>query len=145
MNEALVYVFDARQETAWLWQGAVAKAEKSTLLNIIAGFEPLSGGGELSGGELWLDGENTSSGKDPQWSRFRHQKIGVNISWTVTTLTPLNVKQNIAFPSPFKSTKMGHWWMVFFHAGKMEALGISELTRYGSMRSLAANRRPALA
>lgn len=31
---------------------------KSTLLNLIAGFEP------LSGGELWLDGDNTSVWKD---------------------------------------------------------------------------------
>ncbi|NTU37151.1 ATP-binding cassette domain-containing protein, partial [Vibrio diabolicus] len=36
---------------------------KSTLLNIIAGFEP------LSGGELWLDGDNAAAWKDPQWSR----------------------------------------------------------------------------
>ena len=61
---------------------------KSTLLNLIAGFEP------LSTGELWLDGENTSDWKDPQWSRFRHQKLGV-IFQQFNLLTPLNVKQNI--------------------------------------------------
>ena len=64
---------------------------KSTLLNIIAGFEP------LSGGELRLDGENSLDWKDPQWSRFRHQKLGV-IFQQFNLLTPLNVKQNIAFP-----------------------------------------------
>lgn len=64
---------------------------KSTLLNIIAGFEP------LSEGELWLDGDNTVAWKDPQWSRFRHQKLGV-IFQQFNLLTPLNVKKNIAFP-----------------------------------------------
>ncbi|UPR36108.1 ABC transporter ATP-binding protein [Vibrio cyclitrophicus] len=75
---------------------------KSTLLNIIAGFEP------LSGGELWLDGENTSNWKDPQWSRFRHQKLGV-IFQQFNLLTPLNVKQNIAFPLHLNQQKWSDW------------------------------------
>ncbi|MDH5929956.1 ABC transporter ATP-binding protein [Vibrio splendidus] len=88
---------------------------KSTLLNVIAGFEP------LSGGELWLDGENTSNWKDPQWSRFRHQKLGV-IFQQFNLLTPLNVKQNIAFPLHLNQQKWGDWCDYL-----VEALGISEL------------------
>jgi ABC-type lipoprotein export system ATPase subunit len=93
---------------------------KSTLLNIIAGFEPLSGG-ELSRGELWLDGENTSNWKDPQWSRFRHQKLGV-IFQQFNLLTPLNVKQNIAFPLHLNHQKWSDWCDYL-----VDALGISEL------------------
>ena len=93
---------------------------KSTLLNIIAGFEPLSGG-ELSRGELWLDGENTSNWKDPQWSRFRHQKLGV-IFQQFNLLTPLNVKQNIAFPLHLNQQKWSDWCDYL-----VDALGISEL------------------
>ncbi|ULN66824.1 ABC transporter ATP-binding protein [Vibrio gigantis] len=88
---------------------------KSTLLNLIAGFEP------LSGGELWLDGDNTSVWKDPQWSRFRHQKLGV-IFQQFNLLTPLNVKQNIAFPLHLNQQKWGDWCDYL-----VEALGISEL------------------
>ncbi|MEZ8579969.1 ABC transporter ATP-binding protein [Vibrio splendidus] len=88
---------------------------KSTLLNIIAGFEP------LSGGELWLDGENTSNWKDPQWSRFRHQKLGV-IFQQFNLLTPLNVKQNIAFPLHLNQQKWSDWCDYL-----VDALGISEL------------------
>lgn len=88
---------------------------KSTLLNLIAGFEP------LSGGELWLDGDNTSVWKDPQWSRFRHQKLGV-IFQQFNLLTPLNVKQNIAFPLHLDQQKWGDWCDYL-----VEALGISEL------------------
>ncbi|WP_261886910.1 ABC transporter ATP-binding protein [Vibrio pomeroyi] len=88
---------------------------KSTLLNLITGFEP------LSSGELWLDGENTSAWKDPQWSRFRHQKLGV-IFQQFNLLTPLNVKQNIAFPLHLNQQKWGDWCDYL-----VEALGISEL------------------
>ncbi|WP_435250323.1 ABC transporter ATP-binding protein [Vibrio sp. nBUS_14] len=88
---------------------------KSTLLNLIAGFEP------LSGGELWLDGENTSAWKDPQWSRFRYQKLGV-IFQQFNLLTPINVKQNIAFPLHLNQQKWGDWCDYL-----VEALGISEL------------------
>ncbi|MDL5027582.1 ABC transporter ATP-binding protein [Vibrio sp. TMPB1044] len=88
---------------------------KSTLLNLIAGFEP------LSGGELWLDGENTSAWKDIQWSRFRHQKLGV-IFQQFNLLTPLNVKQNIAFPLHLNQQKWSDWCDYL-----VDALGISEL------------------
>ncbi|UXA00632.1 ABC transporter ATP-binding protein [Vibrio splendidus] len=88
---------------------------KSTLLNLIAGFEP------LSEGKLWLDGENTLDWKDPQWSRFRHQKLGV-IFQQFNLLTPLNVKQNIAFPLHLNQQKWGDWCDYL-----VDALGISEL------------------
>ncbi|MFH4453322.1 ABC transporter ATP-binding protein [Vibrio alginolyticus] len=88
---------------------------KSTLLNIIAGFEP------LSGGELWLDGDNTVAWKDPQWSRFRHQKLGV-IFQQFNLLTPLNVKKNIAFPLNLNQKKWNNWCDYL-----VETLGISQL------------------
>ncbi|HHF3059820.1 TPA: ABC transporter ATP-binding protein [Vibrio diabolicus] len=88
---------------------------KSTLLNVIAGFEP------LSEGELWLDGDNTSAWKDPQWSRFRHQKLGV-IFQQFNLLTPLNVKKNIAFPLNLNQQKWNDWCDYL-----VETLGISQL------------------
>ncbi|MCS0025629.1 ABC transporter ATP-binding protein [Vibrio antiquarius] len=88
---------------------------KSTLLNIIAGFEP------LSEGELWLDGDNTAAWKDPQWSRFRHQKLGV-IFQQFNLLTPLNVKKNIAFPLNLNQQKWNDWCDYL-----VETLGISQL------------------
>ncbi|OPH54183.1 ABC transporter ATP-binding protein [Vibrio campbellii] len=88
---------------------------KSTLLNIIAGFEP------LSEGELWLDGDNTAAWKDPQWSRFRHQKLGV-IFQQFNLLTPLNVQQNIAFPLHLNQQKWDNWCDYL-----VETLGISQL------------------
>ncbi|MEI8629563.1 ABC transporter ATP-binding protein [Vibrio sp. M60_M70] len=88
---------------------------KSTLLNIIAGFEP------LSEGELWLDGDNTVAWKDPQWSRFRHQKLGV-IFQQFNLLTPLNVQQNIAFPLNLNQQKWNDWCDYL-----VETLGISQL------------------
>ncbi|MFH4800296.1 ABC transporter ATP-binding protein [Vibrio diabolicus] len=88
---------------------------KSTLLNIIAGFEP------LSGGELWLDGDNAAAWKDPQWSRFRHQKLGV-IFQQFNLLTPLNVKKNIAFPLNLNQQRWNDWCDYL-----VETLGISQL------------------
>ncbi|HHX8282645.1 TPA: ABC transporter ATP-binding protein [Vibrio diabolicus] len=88
---------------------------KSTLLNVIAGFEP------LSEGELWLDGDNTAAWKDPQWSQFRHQKLGV-IFQQFNLLTPLNVKKNIAFPLNLNQQKW-HDWCDYL----VETLGISQL------------------
>jgi len=88
---------------------------KSTLLNLIAGFEP------LSDGELWLDDDNTSVWKEPQWSRFRHQKLGV-IFQQFNLLTPLNVKQNITFPLHLNQQKWDDWCDYL-----VQALGISEL------------------
>ncbi len=88
---------------------------KSTLLNVIAGFEP------LSGGELWLDEENTATWKDAQWSRFRYQKLGV-IFQQFNLLTPLNVKQNIVFPLHLNQQKWNEWCDYL-----VETLGISPL------------------
>ncbi|MCR9626266.1 ABC transporter ATP-binding protein [Vibrio antiquarius] len=88
---------------------------KSTLLNIIAGFEP------LSEGELWLDGDNAAAWKDPQWSRFRHQKLGV-IFQQFNLLTPFNVKKNIAFPLNLNQQKWNDWCDYL-----VETLGISQL------------------
>ncbi|MCS0307124.1 ABC transporter ATP-binding protein [Vibrio diabolicus] len=88
---------------------------KSTLLNVIAGFEP------LSEGELWLDGDNTAAWKDPQWSQFRHQKLGV-IFQKFNLLTPLNVKKNIAFPLNLNQQKWNDWCDYL-----VETLGISQL------------------
>ncbi|WP_256936846.1 ABC transporter ATP-binding protein [Vibrio diabolicus] len=88
---------------------------KSTLLNVIAGFEP------LSEGELWLDGDNTAAWKDPQWSQFRHQKLGV-IFQQFNLLTPLNVKKNIAFPLNLNQQKWNDWCDYL-----VETLGISQL------------------
>ncbi|MCR9671852.1 ABC transporter ATP-binding protein [Vibrio diabolicus] len=88
---------------------------KSTLLNVIAGFEP------LSEGELWLDGDNTAAWKDPQWSRFRHQKLGV-IFQQFNLLTPLNVQQNIAFPRHLNQKKWNGWCDYL-----VETLGICQL------------------
>ncbi|MCS0316268.1 ABC transporter ATP-binding protein [Vibrio diabolicus] len=88
---------------------------KSTLLNVIAGFEP------LSEGELWLDGDNTAAWKDPQWSQFRHQKLGV-IFQQFNLLTPINVKKNIAFPLNLNQQKWNDWCDYL-----VETLGISQL------------------
>jgi len=88
---------------------------KSTLLNMIAGFEP------LTGGELWLNGDNTVAWKDSQWSRFRHQKLGV-IFQQFNLLTPLNVKQNIVFPLHLNQQKWNDWCDYL-----VETLGIGAL------------------
>lgn len=107
---------------------------KSTLLNVIAGFEP------LSGGELWLDGENTAAWKDPQWSRFRHQKLGV-VFQQFNLLTPLNVKQNIAFPLHLNQQSWNDWCDHL-----VDALGISTLlNRHVSSLSGGQQQRVAIA
>ncbi|WP_321462859.1 ABC transporter ATP-binding protein [uncultured Vibrio sp.] len=107
---------------------------KSTLLNIIAGFEP------LSAGELWLNGENTAAWKDPQWSRFRYQKLGV-VFQQFNLLTPLNVKQNIAFPLHMNQLKWNEWCDYL-----VESLGISELLdRHVSLLSGGQQQRVAIA
>lgn len=88
---------------------------KSTLLNVIAGFEP------LTSGELRLDGHGTATWKDSQWSQFRYQKLGV-IFQQFNLLTPLNVKQNIAFPLHLNQQKWNEWCDYL-----VEALGIGNL------------------
>lgn len=75
---------------------------KSTILNIIAGFEP------LTDGELWLNNENTESWNDQQWSHFRFQTLGI-IFQQFNLLTPLNVRQNIAFPLSLNRQPWDSW------------------------------------
>lgn len=107
---------------------------KSTLLNIIAGFEP------LSRGELYLDDDNTAKWKDSQWSQFRHQKLGV-IFQQFNLLTPLNVKQNIAFPLHLNHQKWNDWCDYL-----VETLAISQLlTRHVSALSGGQQQRVAIA
>ncbi|GEM79110.1 ABC transporter ATP-binding protein [Vibrio superstes] len=75
---------------------------KSTLLNVIAGFE------SLSSGVLAINGESVEQWKDPQWSLFRHRKLGV-VFQQFNLLTPLNVRQNISFPLSLNNQKWSEW------------------------------------
>jgi putative ABC transport system ATP-binding protein len=63
---------------------------KSTLLNLIAGFET------QDSGEIFLENKSTKNWQDSQWSHFRRQSLGV-VFQQFNLLTPLNVKDNIAF------------------------------------------------
>lgn len=63
---------------------------KSTLLNLIAGFET------QDSGEIFLENKSTKNWQDSQWSQFRRQSLGV-VFQQFNLLTPLNVKDNIAF------------------------------------------------
>ncbi|MDF5366808.1 ATP-binding cassette domain-containing protein, partial [Vibrio parahaemolyticus] len=64
---------------------------------------------------------NTAAWKDPQWSRFRHKKLGV-IFQQFNLLTPLNVQQNIAFPLHLNQQKWNDWCDYL-----VETLSISQL------------------
>ncbi|MFQ6370839.1 ABC transporter ATP-binding protein [Shewanella sp. YIC-542] len=75
---------------------------KSTLLNLIGGFE------YPDSGKLWLDGADCSLWRDPQWSRFRRQQLGV-VFQQFNLLTPLNVRDNIAFPLALLGQKWNDW------------------------------------
>jgi putative ABC transport system ATP-binding protein len=88
---------------------------KSTLMNIIAGFEP------LNSGELVLDGQDTSRWGDSDWSEFRIHKLGV-VFQQFNLLTPLNVRQNIAFPLSLAGKKWNAWCDYL-----VEKLGLSAL------------------
>ncbi|MBV7314101.1 ABC transporter ATP-binding protein [Shewanella sp. NIFS-20-20] len=64
---------------------------KSTILNLMAGFEfPDSG-------DILLAGRSTRQWRDRQWSDFRRRHLGV-VFQQFNLLTPLNVRDNIAFP-----------------------------------------------
>ncbi|GAL10308.1 AttE component of AttEFGH ABC transport system [Vibrio astriarenae] len=107
---------------------------KSTLLNIIAGFEP------LSSGELSLNGKDTGSWKEAQWSQFRYQQLGV-VFQQFNLLTPLNVKQNIAFSLNLNRQKWNDWCDYL-----TEILGISHLlNRHVSALSGGQQQRVAIA
>lgn len=75
---------------------------KSTLLNLIAGFEP------LSSGQIILRSEDTQQWQDKQWSRFRHQQLGV-VFQQFNLLTPIDVKHNIVFPLSLNGHKWNDW------------------------------------
>ncbi len=75
---------------------------KSTLMNIIAGFEP------LNSGDLILDGQETSQWRDSDWSEFRIHTLGV-VFQQFNLLTPLNVRQNIAFPLSLAQKQWNGW------------------------------------
>ncbi len=75
---------------------------KSTLLNLIAGFE------RPNTGSLNLLSENTHSWNDRHWSQFRQQSLGV-VFQQFNLLTPLNVKDNIAFPLRLNGLDWDMW------------------------------------
>ncbi|ABV38557.1 ABC transporter-related protein [Shewanella sediminis HAW-EB3] len=75
---------------------------KSTLLNLIAGFE------YPNSGELILLDDNTAAWKDHRWSQFRHQQLGV-VFQQFNLLTPLNVRDNIAFPLRMNRKPWSPW------------------------------------
>ncbi|WP_394389127.1 ABC transporter ATP-binding protein [Shewanella woodyi] len=97
---------------------------KSTLLNLIAGFErddahsavtssaSLTGhhsrSSDTSSGTLTLLGQDTTHWKDRDWSQFRQTSLGV-VFQQFNLLTPLNVKDNIAFPLRLNGQDWNPW------------------------------------
>ncbi|MCL1139991.1 ABC transporter ATP-binding protein [Shewanella pneumatophori] len=75
---------------------------KSTLLNIIGGFE------FIKQGQLLLNGSDTSNWQDKQWSQFRRQHLGV-VFQQFNLLTPLNVRDNIAFSLRLNQQNWSPW------------------------------------
>lgn len=75
---------------------------KSTLLNIIGGFE------FIKQGQLLLNGSDTANWQDKQWSLFRRQHLGV-VFQQFNLLTPLNVRDNIAFSLRLNRQKWNPW------------------------------------
>ncbi|WP_084884741.1 ABC transporter ATP-binding protein [Vibrio sp. qd031] len=75
---------------------------KSTLLNLIAGFEP------IDSGQLTLLNQSVQRWNDDRWSDFRLRHLGV-IFQQFNLLTPLNVKQNIAFSLQLNGRKWDDW------------------------------------
>ncbi|MEC4728412.1 ABC transporter ATP-binding protein [Shewanella sp. D64] len=102
---------------------------KSTLLNLIAGFEPADFGSasnsnsnhHKSSGTLTLLGQDTTHWQDKDWSRFRQKSLGV-VFQQFNLLTPLNVKDNIAFPLRLNGQDWNPWCE---HLA--DALGLSQL------------------
>ncbi|RBP80180.1 putative ABC transport system ATP-binding protein [Shewanella putrefaciens] len=75
---------------------------KSTLLNLIAGFET------PDSGEILLEQASTSTWQDKDWSRFRRNSLGV-VFQQFNLLTPLNVKDNIAFSLSLTAQPWSPW------------------------------------
>ena len=75
---------------------------KSTLLNIIGGFE------FVDHGKLTLFGENTNQWQDKHWSQYRRCDLGV-VFQQFNLLTPLNVKDNIAFSLRLNQQAWSPW------------------------------------
>ncbi|MCC4831666.1 ABC transporter ATP-binding protein [Shewanella sp. 1_MG-2023] len=75
---------------------------KSTLLNIIAGFE------KIDSGELQLLGQQAQCWQDNHWSHFRRQQLGI-VFQQFNLLTPLNVLDNIRFPLQLNKLKWSPW------------------------------------
>ncbi|GIU05907.1 ABC transporter ATP-binding protein [Shewanella morhuae] len=75
---------------------------KSTLLNLIAGFEM------PDSGEILLNQTSTSHWQDKDWSHFRRHSLGV-VFQQFNLLTPLNVKDNIAFPLSLTAQPWSAW------------------------------------
>ena len=75
---------------------------KSTLLNIIGGFE------FIKQGQLQLNSTDTTHWQDAQWSQFRRQHLGV-VFQQFNLLTPLNVRDNIAFSLRLNQQNWSPW------------------------------------
>ncbi|GIU21306.1 ABC transporter ATP-binding protein [Shewanella schlegeliana] len=88
---------------------------KSTLLNIIAGFE------FIKQGQLFINSQSTSNWQDKQWSLFRRQHLGM-VFQQFNLLTPLNVKDNIAFSLRLNQQKWSPWCDYL-----IEQLGLAEV------------------
>lgn len=90
---------------------------KSTLLNLIAGFE-LPDAGEIN-----LLNHDTSQWQDKRWSQFRRQHLGM-VFQQFNLLTPLNVRDNIQFPLGMLNK---HWDTWCDHL--VESLGLLPLLK----------------
>ncbi|GIU25391.1 ABC transporter ATP-binding protein [Shewanella sp. MBTL60-007] len=88
---------------------------KSTLLNVIGGFE------FIKQGQLFINTNDTASWQDKQWSKFRRQHLGM-VFQQFNLLTPLNVKDNIAFSLRLNQQKWNPWCDYL-----VEQLGLSEV------------------
>ncbi|MFT5704886.1 MAG: putative ABC transport system ATP-binding protein [Shewanella sp.] len=90
---------------------------KSTLLNLIAGFElpdsdssnpKNNSNNRKSSGTLTLLDQDTTHWQDKDWSRFRQASLGV-VFQQFNLLTPLNVRDNIAFPLRLNGQDWNPW------------------------------------
>ncbi|MGI2258841.1 ABC transporter ATP-binding protein [Shewanella sp. GXUN23E] len=88
---------------------------KSTLLNLMAGFEL------ADQGEILLGGQSTRHWQDARWSAFRRLQLGV-VFQQFNLLTPLNVRDNIAFPLQLAGLDWDPWCQ---HLS--DKLGLNEL------------------